>query len=123
MQKQRRNRAGKELLSCSHEWAPSQRMQTTVNVHLLEISGKYEPGSSVQLDRITCKLQRLPAVLWEGTLQEVNAVGFLWAFCPGADFSHGSVPSRESTTRASRAACHQLQTTGTAGCSEDGAVN
>lgn len=36
MQKQRRNRAGKELLSCSQKLAPSQRMKTNVMVHLLE---------------------------------------------------------------------------------------
>lgn len=36
MQKPRRNRAGKELLSCFHKLAPSQRMKTNVMVHLLE---------------------------------------------------------------------------------------
>lgn len=64
------------------------------------VSGKAEPRFSVQLDRITCKLQRFfPAVFWEGNLQEVNAGEVLWAFCTGADFSHWNVPSRESTIR------------------------
>lgn len=100
MQKQRRNKAGKELLSCSQKLAPSQRVKTNVMVHLLECFR--ERWTWILRTAGQNHLQAaeiFPALLWEGNLQEVHTVGFLWVFCTGPKFSHGSIPSRGSTIR------------------------